>query len=175
MGRSGRACTLAAEPDRRVVKAAVKAAKAQGAQIRQRTIDASDADNWHQRFESLANEVEGILKEEKEDRVLQSTERDLSRANNIVKHKEEIMSRPKKTWFESEADKTKAKLKGAEMLNGPLGEDGVKAKKEKGKLSNKQKKKLRDRDERKEGMWKKGKGDLDGKQRGKPKKSKGKK
>ncbi|KAF2485625.1 P-loop containing nucleoside triphosphate hydrolase protein [Neohortaea acidophila] len=158
-GRSGRACTLAAEPDRKVVKAAVKSAKAQGAQIRQRTIEAHDADAWFEKVEGLQVEVEAILKEEKEERVLQSTERDLTRADNIVKYKEEILARPRKTWFESEKEKAAAKGKGAEALNGPLEEGAAGRKKTKGKLSNKQKKRLMDKDERREeGLWKKGKG-----------------
>ncbi|GAB7361901.1 hypothetical protein MBLNU230_g1939t1 [Neophaeotheca triangularis] len=155
-GRSGRSCTIAAEPDRKVVKAAVKAAKAQGATIRQRTVDPKDAEAWKARLDKMEPEIEAVMKEEKEEKVMQQTERDLTRADNLVKYQDEIKSRPKKTWFESESDKKAAKQKGAAELNGPL--DGAKDKKPKGKLSNKQKKRLQDRDERKAGMeWKKGK------------------
>jgi len=49
--------------------------------------------------------------------------------------------------------------RGAELLNGPNVGEHLKREK-KGKLSNKEKKKLKDRDERKAGMeWKKGKQD----------------
>lgn len=157
-GRSGRSCTLAAEPDRKVVKTAVKAARSQGAIVKQRTIDPSDADTWQNKIDEMEDEIEAVLREEKEQKVLANTERDLQKADNIVAHKEEIMARPKKTWFESEADKTAAKKKGFAALNGP-GDDSAAGgkKKAKGKLSNKQKKKLLDRDERKEGReWKKG-------------------
>lgn len=158
-GRSGRSCTLAAEPDRKVVKAAVKGAKEQGAVIRQRTIPPSDADSWQGKIDGLEEEIEAVLREEKEEKVLANTERDLSRADNIVTHREEIMARPKKTWFESEADKKTAKQRGRVQLNGPEADDGLgEKKKEKRKLSNKQKKKLQDRDDRRAGMeWKKGK------------------
>ena len=155
-GRSGRSCTLAAEPDRKVVKAAVKAGKAQGAQIRQRTIEAPDVDTWHKRLEALNDEVDDVLREEKEERAMQQVDRDLTRADNIVKYEDEIKARPKKTWFESEKDKQAAKEKGRAVLNGPDAEGG--AKKGKKKLSNKDKKKLQDRDDRRTGMeWKKGK------------------
>lgn len=157
-GRSGRSCTIAAEPDRKVVKAAVKVAKAQGATIRQRTVDPKDAQAWQSRVDAMEPDIEAVMKEEKEEKIMQQTERDLTRADNIVKYQDEIKSRPKKTWFESEKDKKAAKQKGAAELNGPLGE--AKDKKPKGKLSNKQKKRLQDRDERKAGMeWKKGKND----------------
>jgi ATP-dependent RNA helicase DDX27 len=178
-GRSGRACTLAAEPDRKVVKAAVKAAKAQGAVIRQRTITPADADAWQAKIDGLEDEIEAVLKEEKEEKVLANAERDLSRADNIVTHREEIMARPKKTWFESEADKKAAKLRGRVQLNGPEVEESMgDKKKEKKKLSNKQKKRLQDRDDRRAGLeWKKGKSKGDrsggpkanGKPNGKPK------
>lgn len=155
-GRTGRACTLAAEPDRKVVKAAVKAAKAQGAQIRQRTIEPKDADVWQTRIDGLQDDIDAVLREEKEEKALANTERDLTRVDNFVEHREEIMARPRKTWFESEKEKEKAKKKGAEVLNGSA--DVSKEKRKKGKLSNKQKKRLDVRDERKDGrMWKKGK------------------
>lgn len=160
-GRTGRSCTIAAEPDRKVVKAAVKAARAQGAVIRQRTVDPKDADAWQEKVDGLEEEVEAVMREEKEEKVMQQTERDLTRADNIVKYEDEIKARPKKTWFESQRDKDVAKQKGFAALNGPA--EGA-ARKEKRKLSNKEKKKLADRDEVSEGrMWKKGKAERAGK------------
>lgn len=158
-GRKGVSCTLAAEPDRRIVKAVVKAARAQGIQVHSRTVLPQDADLWQKRCDDLAEEVEAVLREEKEDRAMQQTEREITRAENIVKHEAEIKNRPKKTWFETEMDKKAAKRRGAELLNGPTIAQNLKGEK-KGKLSNKEKKKMRDRDDRKAGMeWKKGKKD----------------
>ena len=153
-GRTGKACTLAAEPDRKVVKAAVKGAKAQGAAIRQRTVTSRDADEWQAKCDKLQGKIEDVLREEKEERAISNTERQIARADNIVTHKEEIMARPKKTWFESEADKMSAKDRGRVVLNGGETSSEVKQKKRKTKLSNKQKKKLLDRDDRKAGkVW----------------------
>ncbi|SMR47869.1 unnamed protein product [Zymoseptoria tritici ST99CH_3D1] len=156
-GRTGRSCTLAAEPDRKVVKAAVKSGKAQGAVIKQRTIDPSDVDAWQTRLEALESEVEDVLREEKEEKALQQVDRDLTKADNIVKYEAEIKARPRKTWFESEKDKQASRDKGFSALNGPADEEAKKGKK-KGKLSNKDKKKLQDKDDRAAGaMWKKSK------------------
>ena len=155
-GRSGKSCTLVAEGDRKVVKGAVKTGRKHGAKIKARTVDTETVETWDQKVQGLEQQVEDILKEEKEQRVMDNTERELARADNLVKHKEEIFGRPRKTWFESTADKDKAKQKGAEALNGEAGRD-KKVNGKKGKMSNKQKKRLMDRDERKEGMWKKGK------------------
>ena len=156
-GRSGRSCTLAAEPDRKVVKAAVKAAKSQGAIVKQRTIVPAEADLWQDKVDGMEEEIEAVLREEKEQKVMANTERDMQKADNIIAHKDEIMARPKKTWFEGQKDKEAAKKKGFAMLNGPAEKEAADRKKVKGKLSNKQKKKLADKDERKEGReWKKG-------------------
>ncbi|KAF7195702.1 ATP-dependent RNA helicase DRS1 [Pseudocercospora fuligena] len=151
-GRSGRACTLAAEPDRKVVKAAVKAGKAQGAVIKQRSVEASDVDAWQTRLNAMAEDIEDVLREEKEERAMQAVDRDLTKADNIVKYEDEIKARPKKTWFESERDKQAAKDKGRAVLNGPE----ATTTKKKGKLSNKDKKKLQNRDDRAAGgnEWK---------------------
>ncbi|KAK6428908.1 nucleolar DEAD-box protein required for synthesis of 60S ribosomal subunit [Oleoguttula sp. CCFEE 5521] len=175
-GRTGKSCTLAAEPDRKVVKSAVKAAKAQGAVIRQRTIDAKDADVCADRIDAMADEIEAVLVEEKEEKALLTTEKQLSKADNMVKYNDEIQARPKKTWFQTEKDKVEAKAKGNVALNGV--EAGERAKK-KGNLSGKEKKALLDKDERKAGLeWKKGKaerlgGEVRGGQRGRKEKSRG--
>ena len=72
-------------------------------------------------------------------------------------HEAEIKSRPKRTWFESEKEKLVAKKKGMVELNGAV---GLGKKIVGGKLSHKDKKRLDDGRERKEGrVWKKGKGE----------------
>ncbi|KAL9002981.1 MAG: hypothetical protein Q9188_004128, partial [Gyalolechia gomerana] len=112
-GAPGRACTLAAEPDRKIVKAAVKAAKAQGAKVASRTVDVADADKWQDRIDSLSFEIDSILDEEREMKQMTDAERDVKRGENLIEHEAEIKSRPKRTWFESEKEKKVAKAKGA--------------------------------------------------------------
>ena len=155
-GRAGRSCTIAAEPDRKVVKQAVKSGRSQGATIISRFVEAGLADGWTKKVEGLQDEVEAILKEEKEEKALAGAEMHLRKGENIMEHKTEIKSRPKRTWFESEKEKQIAKGSGQAELNGAVGLGKKKA----GKLSGKDKKTLDDRRERKEGrVWKKGKGD----------------
>lgn len=152
-GRSGRACTLAAEPDRKVVKAAVKAGKAQGAKIVSRVVDQQIADKRAEQIEKMADEIEAILREEKEEKQLAQVEMQVTKGENMIKHETEIMSRPKRTWFETEREKQDARKRGLLELNGSDAR-----KKEKRKLSGKEKKRLDDTRDRKEGkMWKKGK------------------
>jgi ATP-dependent RNA helicase DDX27 len=155
-GRSGRACTLAAEPDRKIVKQAVKTSREQGAKVVSRQVPAEETDKWIQKVKDLEDEIEEVLKEEKEERVLSITERDLKRGENMINHEDEIKSRPKRTWFESEKEKAAEREKGAQALNNTTG-GSIKKKQ---KLSHKDKKKLEAKDDRTEGkQWKKGKAD----------------
>lgn len=159
-GRSGRACTLAAEPDRKVVKAAVKSGRAQGAKIVSRVVEAAEADKWADKVAAMKEEIEEILDEEQEDKQLAQAEMQVRRGENIIAHEDEIKGRPKRTWFESEQDKRDAKKTGRAELNGV---ESI-LKKKPGKLSNKDKKKLDDRDTRTEGkVWKKGRAEREGK------------
>jgi ATP-dependent RNA helicase DDX27 len=152
-GRTGRACTIAAEPDRKVVKQAVKASRAQGAKVVSRQIPPEDITGWTKKLKEMEDEIEEVLKEEKEERAMSITERDLKRGENMIVHEDEIKARPRRVWFESDKDKISSRAKGATVLNGT---DAVEKKKK--KLSGKDRKKLELNDERSEGkVWKKGK------------------
>ncbi|KAI9849136.1 MAG: nucleolar DEAD-box protein required for synthesis of 60S ribosomal subunit [Sclerophora amabilis] len=167
-GRSGRACTLAAEADRKVVKAAVKSARAQGAKIVSRIVEPGAADEWANKIEALQEEIDAVLREEKEEKAFGIAERQVKRGENLVRFEEEISARPRRTWFESESKKKEARKSGGRELNGRLGEvagNGGEGKKTRKKLSGKEKKMAEDRERRLDGqrMWKKGKGDVNGK------------
>lgn len=161
-GRSGYACTLAAEPDRKVVRAAVKAGKAQGAKITSRVIDPVEADKWQKNVDELEDEVEAVMREEKEEKQLAHVEMQLKKGENLIEHEAEIKGRPRRTWFETEKDKKKSKEAGRTELNGMR--DSLKRKHGGKDLSNKDKKKLDARADRSEGpMWKKGRAEREGK------------
>lgn len=161
-GRSGVAITLAAEPDRKVVKSAVKTGKAQGAKISSRVIDSAEVDKWQAQIDEVEEEVEMIQAEEKEEKQLQQVEMQMQKGENLIRHEDEIKGRPKRTWFETERDKLAAKEAGFVELNGDR--ERLKKKHDNGKLSNKDKKKLDAKAERKEGkVWKKGAAERAGK------------
>lgn len=154
-GKSGRSCTLASEPDRKVVKAAVKSARTHGGKVASRVLDQSMINDMRQRLQSLADEVEAILKEEKQEKQLSQMQSEVQRGENLVKHQDEIMSRPRRTWFESEKEKQANKDRAKAEMN------GVVFKGDKKRLSNKDKKKLDlTRARKQERSWKKGKNDM---------------
>lgn len=156
-GRKGVALTLAAESDRKVVKAAVKAGKAQGAKISSRMIETADADKYQAEIDGMQREIKEIMQEEKEEKQFANAEMQVRKGENMIEHQAEIKSRPKRTWFETEHDKKKAKEAGKVELNGA---SAAAKKKALSKMSNKVRKRLDNKAERSESMgWRKGKTD----------------
>jgi ATP-dependent RNA helicase DDX27 len=160
MGRQGRACTLAAEEDRKVVREVVKGAKIQGARVVSRTVDAAAAGNWAEKLDALEGEVQAILEDEQEARAMAQADMQLRKGENLLEHADEIAARPKRTWFATETQKAAAKRAGRAVLNGP--EDEKRLVIVGKKASNKDRKRADAHQERSEGavkLFKKGKED----------------
>lgn len=107
-GRVGRAVTLAGEADRKIIKMALKAVKESG-KIVSRVLPPENVNALAKTLEDLSPEVEAVLKEEKEEKAMRIAEMELRKGENMLKHEEEIMSRPKRTWFATQREKTSAK------------------------------------------------------------------
>jgi ATP-dependent RNA helicase DDX27 len=78
----------------------VKSAKAQGAKIVGKVIESVEADMWADKITEMEDEIEEILKDEKEEKLLSQSEMQIRRGENIMVHEDEIKGRPKRTWFE---------------------------------------------------------------------------
>ncbi|KIH90507.1 ATP-dependent RNA helicase DDX27 [Sporothrix brasiliensis 5110] len=185
-GHRGVAVTLVAEADRKFVRAATKAMRKGetggtggtggtgdgGAPsstqfvIKSRSVDPAAADAWQAKIEALEDDIAAIIEEEREARKLAVAEMEVTRGENLLKHKDEILARPKKTWFETprekEAKKAAARRTGMDGA-GPLSDakqqesverlrDKLKSKRVGGKLSNKDMKKLDNKADRLAGM-----------------------
>jgi ATP-dependent RNA helicase DDX27 len=107
-GRLGRAITLAGESDRKIVKTALKAVKETG-KIVSRILPSEKVDAIAQKLEELENAVEAVLTEEKEEKAMRIAEMEVRKGENVVKYQDEIMARPKRTWFSTEKEKAAAK------------------------------------------------------------------
>lgn len=145
----------------------VRAAKSQGARVVSRVLDPAHVDRCADRIEALATEVEAVLGMEKEEKALGEAERDVKRGENLVGFADEIASRPRRTWFGTEAAKQAGKERGSRELNGAENSSfGIRGKEKKvkkaegGKMSGKERKRLDDGKlrETKGGLWKKGSG-----------------
>ncbi|KJR86557.1 ATP-dependent RNA helicase DDX27 [Sporothrix schenckii 1099-18] len=182
-GHRGVAVTLVAEADRKFVRAATKAMRkgetggtADGGApsstkfvIKSRSVDPAAADAWQAKIEALEDDIAAIIEEEREARKLAVAEMEVTRGENLLKHKDEILARPKKTWFETPREKEAKKAKEAAARRtgmdgaGPLSDakqqesverlrDKLKSKRVGGKLSNKDMKKLDNKADRLAGM-----------------------
>lgn len=106
-GRQGRSVTLVGEADRKLLKTVLKRAPA--AQIRHRLVPTETVVEVGSRLSSLTKEVEEVLKEEKEEKLMRNAEMQMTKGENLIKHRDEIMSRPKRTWFVGEKEKANQK------------------------------------------------------------------
>ena len=107
-GRLGRAITLAGESDRKIVKTALKAVKESG-KIVSRVLPAENIDALARKREELETELEAVLKEEKEEKAMKIAEMEVRKGENVMRYQDEILARPKRTWFATEREKAVAK------------------------------------------------------------------
>ncbi|KAJ0969947.1 hypothetical protein J5N97_022824 [Dioscorea zingiberensis] len=101
-GREGYAVTFVTDNDRSLLKAIAKRA---GTNLKSRTVAEKSIAKWSQRIEQMEDQISVILEEESVERALRKANMEATKAENMIKHKEEIYSRPKKTWFATEREK----------------------------------------------------------------------
>ncbi|KAK9384875.1 P-loop containing nucleoside triphosphate hydrolase protein [Lipomyces mesembrius] len=107
-GRTGRSISLVGEAkaERGIVKDAVKTLEKKKGKAVSRNVDWDIVNKIAKNIESKEGMVGDVLKEEKEEKQLAIAEMELRKGENMVKHWDEIQSRPKRTWFD---DNTKKK------------------------------------------------------------------
>ncbi|ANZ76875.1 BA75_03803T0 [Komagataella pastoris] len=118
-GREGRSITFVSESnqDRAIVREAMKGIATAKNRALGRNVEWESIEKIHQLIEEKAETIGDILSEEKEEKQFLRAEMEVRKGENILHHGEEIMSRPKRTWFQSEADKKKEKQKSEQQIN----------------------------------------------------------
>ncbi|PHU20976.1 DEAD-box ATP-dependent RNA helicase 28, partial [Capsicum chinense] len=101
-GREGYAVTFVTDNDRSLLKAIVKRA---GSRLKSRIVAEQSITKWAQVIEQLVDKVSVILQEEREEMALRKAEMEANKAENMIAHRAEIYSRPKRTWFVTEKEK----------------------------------------------------------------------
>ncbi|XP_065881941.1 DEAD-box ATP-dependent RNA helicase 28 [Euphorbia lathyris] len=101
-GREGYAVTFVTDNDRSLLKAIAKRA---GSKLRSRIVAEQSISKWSQIIEQMENQVASILREEREEIILRKAEMEVTKAENMITHRDEIYSRPKRTWFVTEKEK----------------------------------------------------------------------
>ena len=59
----------------------------------------------------LKKEIDEILEEEKVEKEIERATMEATRADNLIKHGNEIKARKKRTWFQSEKEKKTTRMK----------------------------------------------------------------
>ncbi|KAK3231850.1 hypothetical protein Dsin_003731 [Dipteronia sinensis] len=130
-GREGYAVTFVPDNDRSLLKAI---AKRVGSKLKSRIVAEQAITKWSQIIDQMEDQVAAILREEREEMALRKAEMEATKAENMIAHREEIYSRPKKTWFVTETEKKlaakaakssteKGKGSGGEVISGQQAED----------------------------------------------------
>ncbi|RVX03378.1 DEAD-box ATP-dependent RNA helicase 28 [Vitis vinifera] len=101
-GREGYAVTFVTDNDRSLLKSIVKRA---GSKLRSRIVAEQSIIKWSHMIEQMEDQVAAILQEEREERILRKAEMEATKAENMIAHKDDIYSRPKRTWFATEKEK----------------------------------------------------------------------
>ncbi|KAJ8538254.1 hypothetical protein K7X08_014794 [Anisodus acutangulus] len=101
-GREGYAVTFVTDNDRSLLKAIVKRA---GSRLKSRIVAEQSITKWAQVIEQLEDQVAAIMQEEREEMALRKAEMEANKAENMIAHRDEIYSRPKRTWFVTEKEK----------------------------------------------------------------------
>lgn len=115
--------TLVGEGDRKMLKTVIK--HSVGDNIRHRIIPTDVLTRWVKKMVNLKPEVASILQEEKEEKQvcpvlvifssashfnvqIRRAEMELRKSQNMIDHEAEIFSRPARTWFQTEKERSKA-------------------------------------------------------------------
>ncbi|KAJ1838351.1 nucleolar DEAD-box protein required for synthesis of 60S ribosomal subunit, partial [Coemansia sp. RSA 2703] len=106
-GRSGRSITLIGETDRKMLKMAVKNSPKD--RIKQRVVPNETLNKYRAKVDELAAQVKNIIEEEREEKMFRDAEMQMTKASNLIEHKDEIQSRPRRTWFQSEKSRKESK------------------------------------------------------------------
>lgn len=106
-GRHGRAVTLVGEADRKLLKTVLK--KSTSSQIKHRLVPIEVVTAFVTQLKDLKDEVDHVLEEEKEEKAIRQVEMQITKGDNLIKHRDEIMSKPKRTWFVNEKERANQK------------------------------------------------------------------
>jgi len=142
-GCGGKSCTLISEGRRHLMKDVVRDAEkkkkdskgskggagAVEAIIKSRTIPTSVISFFNKKIVKLQPHIKEVIAAEAVAKLDRRTEMEMTKAENIILHADEIKSRPERTWFQNKNDKRDIKNQMLENNKGKLADDGSKKKK----------------------------------------------
>ncbi|CUS22225.1 LAQU0S05e00518g1_1 [Lachancea quebecensis] len=113
-GREGRSISFVGESsqDRNVVKNAIKSAEEHKKQdtVVGRMVDWTKVEEINKLAANKDDVIAEILEEEKQEKEILRAEMEVRKGQNMLKHKDEISARPRRTWFQTEGEKKNSKV-----------------------------------------------------------------
>lgn len=101
-GRNGRAVTLTSESRRLLMK---QVSRHCHGFVKSRAVPDPVIAQWNARIESMTEDIKTIMHEETLEKRMREAEKEVTRASNMLLHRDEIHSRPARTWFMTGKDK----------------------------------------------------------------------
>jgi ATP-dependent RNA helicase DDX27 len=129
-GTSGRSVTFVEDGDRPLLKEIVKKGKIS---LLSRKVAPVAVNDWQVKIEGLEKDVIQIHIAEREEKELRKAEQEAQKLQNMIEHRDEIYSRPARTWFQSRREKENVQIAAKQAAMGLLGdklEEESKSKKE---------------------------------------------
>eukprot|EP00172_Hildenbrandia_rubra_P001677 Plantae.Rhodophyta-Hildenbrandia_rubra.ctg2247.p1 GENE.Plantae.Rhodophyta-Hildenbrandia_rubra.ctg2247~~Plantae.Rhodophyta-Hildenbrandia_rubra.ctg2247.p1 ORF type:complete len:659 (-),score=162.08 Plantae.Rhodophyta-Hildenbrandia_rubra.ctg2247:1322-3298(-) len=108
-GADGRACSLVCTSENAETKLLRKLARSAKQKLSARTVPPASIGKWRARIDGWETQIKEILKEERKEKELRMAEMEVQKAENMLKHGEDIRQRPKRTWFQTSKEKDEAK------------------------------------------------------------------
>ncbi|VUG16446.1 DRS1 [Brettanomyces bruxellensis] len=112
-GRDGKSISFVGESkrERHIVKESIKQIESShtGKAV-SRKVDWAEVSKINSIIETKKDDVDDVLSEEKAEKELLQAEMELKKGENMLKYKDEIEARPKRTWFQTEQEKKHDKV-----------------------------------------------------------------
>merc|ERR1712142_648317 len=96
-GKAGRSITLVGEKERKALKDVVKNARVP---VKNRIVPIDVIDKYKKILSGLEDDVKYILKQEEEEKQMRIADMHVKKAENLIVHRDEIMSRPARTFID---------------------------------------------------------------------------
>jgi ATP-dependent RNA helicase DDX27 len=141
-GRAGTAVTLVLESQRAMMKEIVKRA---ALNVRARAVPQEALAQWKATIKGWESDIRDVYDAERVERALRLAEVEAKKAENLLEHEDEIQSRPKRTWFQTESEKREIRLASSKAAG--FARDGEGGDKEDGGRGGAKKKRGRDAEE----------------------------
>merc|ERR1712142_37339 len=112
-GKAGRSITLVGEKERKALKDVVKNARVP---VKNRIVPIDVIDKYKKILAGLEDDVKYILKQEEEEKQMRIADMHVKKAENLIVHRDEIMSRPARTFIDKKKNAEEAKKEAAAKL-----------------------------------------------------------